>query len=106
MVKRCLLVLALAATHSPVASGAGAPGVPMHGVVTPGAATPGVAARGGATRGTKSNSAADKYQTWRAEAAATLTARADANSLATAAALRYACPAYGAKMVGAQPGPS
>ncbi len=106
MVKRCLLVLALAATHSPVASGAGAPGVPMHGVVTPGAATPGVAARGGATRGTKSNSAADKYQTWRAEAAATLTARADANSLATAAALRYAGPAYGAKMVGAKAGPS
>src|SRR5216684_3221432 len=111
MVKRCLLVLVLAATHSPVASGAGAPGVPMHGVVAPGAATPGVAApggatRGGATRGTKSNSAADKYQTWRAEAAATLTARADANSLATAAALRYAGPAYGAKMVGAKAGPS
>jgi hypothetical protein len=86
MVKHCLLVLALAATHSPVASGMGA------------SAT--------TTPRPHSHAAADKYQTWRIEAAATLSARADANSLATAAALRYAAQAYGAKAVGPSLKPS
>ena len=81
MVKRCLLlVLALAATHTQAAVGA----------ATPGTTSP----------RPNSHAAADKYLTWRAEAAATLSARADANSLATAAALRYVGPAYGAKTVG------
>jgi hypothetical protein len=84
MIKRCLLVLALAATHSPVASGVGAAGVARPGATTPRPASPAAAA---------------KYQAWRTEAAATLSARADANSLATAAALRYVGPAYGAKTV-------
>jgi len=101
MVKRCLLVLALAATHSPVA-----PAVGAHGALTPGAASPGVATPGMAAHRAKSTAAADRYQTWRAEAAITLSARADANSLATAAALRYAGLAYGAKMAGASPRPS
>jgi hypothetical protein len=91
MVKRCLLVIALAATHSAVASGAGA-----HGVAAPRVAT----------HRPDSNAAADKYQTWRTEAAATLMARADANSLATAAALRNTGPAYGAKTTDPKPGPS
>ncbi|HME39993.1 MAG TPA: hypothetical protein VKG63_13655 [Steroidobacteraceae bacterium] len=39
--------------------------------------------------------AAGKYQTWRTAAAAALIARADANSLATAAALRFASPTNG-----------
>src|SRR5258708_24736527 len=83
MVKCCLLVLALATTHSPVA-----PGVA-------GAATPAVAAPGTTTPRPHSHAAEDKYLTLRAEAAATLSARADAHSLATAAALRYARPGYG-----------
>ena len=91
MVKRCLLVLALAATHFPVAAGFGA-----SGVVTPGVTTSRPIA----------HPRADKYQTWRAEAAATLIARADANSLATAAALRYSGPAYGVKTGSPRPGPS
>jgi hypothetical protein len=91
MVKRCLLVLALAAIHFPVAAGVGA-----SGVVTPGTTTP----------RSPSHVRADKYQKWRTEAAATLTARADANSLATAAALRYAGPAYGVKTGSLRPGPS
>jgi hypothetical protein len=86
MVKRCLLVLALAATHSPVASGVGASGV--------------------ATPRPSSHAEADKYLTWRAEAATALSAHADANSLATAAALRYTGPAYGPKTVGPKLGPS
>jgi hypothetical protein len=69
MLMRCLLVL-LAATCATVASAVGAPGL--------------------ATSGPASH-AADKYQAWSA-AAAVLIARADANSLATAAALRYAGP--------------
>ena len=95
MVKRCLLVLALAATHSPaspVASGMAAPGTaaPRH----------------------HSHVEANKFQNWKTDAAATLSARADANSLATAAALRYAGPAYGtgpasvAKAAGPNPKPS
>lgn len=71
--KHCLLVLALAAAHSAAASAApGALGVSA-------AAPP------------RSNlhAADDKYQQWRAAAAAALIGRADANSLATAAALRY-----------------
>jgi hypothetical protein len=92
MVKRYLLVLALAATHSAVALGVGA-----HGVATPGVATPGTAPPGVATLRPNSHAAADKYQTWRTAAATTLIARADANSLATAAALRYVGSAGNAK---------
>jgi hypothetical protein len=102
MVKRCLLVLALAASHSPAASAVGA-----HGAVTPGSATPGAAMPAMATRHPKPAAATtNRYQTWRAEAAAILGARADANSLATAAALRFTGPAYGAKSAGASPKPS
>jgi hypothetical protein len=61
MVKRCLLVLALAATYSPVASAAGA-----SGVATPGTTAPRPHA----------HAAADKYQSWRNAAAAALSARA------------------------------
>jgi hypothetical protein len=90
MVKRCLLVLALAGTHFPAAAGVGA-----SGVVTP-----------GTTPRYNAHTRADKYQAWRAAAAAALIARADANSLATAAALRYTGPAYGAKSVSPVPGPT
>jgi hypothetical protein len=89
VVKRCLLVLALAAAHSPAAVGA-------SGAATPGTTTP----------RPNSHAAADKYLTWSAEAAAALSARADANSLAAAAALRYVGPAYGAKTAGPNPKPS
>jgi hypothetical protein len=64
-----------------------------------GAAMPAVAAPGTTTPRPHSHAAEDKYLTLRAEAAATLSSRADANSLATAAALRYAGPGYGAKTV-------
>jgi hypothetical protein len=60
MVKRCLLILALVAAR------------PAGAASTPGPHT-----------------AAEKYQAWRTAAAGILIARADANSLATAAALRY-----------------
>ena len=70
MVKHCLLVLALAATHSAAASGTGAPGSAATRHVSP--------------------AAADKNLAWRTAAAAALSTRADAASLATAAALRYA----------------
>jgi hypothetical protein len=70
MPTRCLLVL-LAATWAAAAAAVGAPGE---------------AASRPLSR------AADKYQAWSAAAAAALVARADANSLATAAALRYAAP--------------
>jgi hypothetical protein len=69
MVKYCLLVVALAATHSAAASGTGMPG---------GAAAPPF-----------SQVAADKFLVWRTGAATALSTRADAASLATAAALRY-----------------
>jgi len=69
MVKPCLLVLALASTHPATSFEVGAPG--------------------SATSRPNSQAEAEKYQTWRAGAAAALIARADANSLATAAALRY-----------------
>ena len=92
MVKRYLQILALAATHSAVALGVGA-----HGVATPGAATLGVPTLGVATPRSNLHVAADKYQTWRTAAATTLIARADANSLATAAALRYVGSAGNAK---------
>ena len=78
MVKRCLLVLALAATHPPASSVAS-----------------GVAAPGSAAHRHHPQAEADKFQVWRTEAAASLSARADANSLATAAALRYTGPVYG-----------
>src|SRR5579859_3313855 len=94
MVKRCLLVLALATAHSPVAP------------CIAGAATPAMAP-GTATLGRRSHAAADKYQALRAEAAAALSARSDANSLATAAALRYGAGAgYGAKTAGLNLRPS
>jgi hypothetical protein len=68
MIKRCLLVLALLAGPS-VAIAVGAPGL--------------------ATSPPKPHTAAEKFQAWKAAAAGVLVARADANSLATAAALRY-----------------
>jgi hypothetical protein len=80
---RCLAVLALAGAHTALARGA------------PGAATPGVA-----TSRPGSQADAAKYQHWRTAAAAVLAARGDANSLATAAALRFAGPAGGAKAGG------
>ncbi len=49
---------------------------------------------------------ADKYQAWRSAAEAVLIARADANSLATAAALRYFGSAAGAKGGLPKPEPS
>jgi hypothetical protein len=61
MVKYCLLLVALAAT----------------------------CAAGAAATRPKSPTEAEKYQAWRIAAAAALIARADANSLATAAALRH-----------------
>lgn len=87
--KHCLLVLALAAAHPAAASAA--PGT----LGVPGAAMP------------RSNlhAADDKYQQWRAAAAATLIGRADANSLATAAALRY-LGAGGSKAAPPRPGAS
>jgi hypothetical protein len=66
MVKRCLQILALIAAHSATALGQAA--APAAGPKTD----------------------ADKYQTWRAAATQALIERADANSLATAAALTFA----------------
>jgi hypothetical protein len=86
MVRRCLLVLALMATHSQVAFGIGAPGL--------GTPRPDL------------HAAADKFQKWRTAAAAILAARADANSLATAAALRYVGSGTGSKTSGLKPGSS
>jgi len=88
MVKRCLLVLALVATHSALALGP--------------RANPGGAAVGPS----HSQAAADKYRAWRTAAAEILSARADADSLATAAALRYAGPAGNTKAAGANAKPS
>ena len=85
MVKHCLLVLALAAAHSAAASGTGAAGA--------------AASRPGA------HASLDKIQVWRTAAAATLGARADANSLATAAALRYV-GSGNAKAGSPKPGPT
>jgi hypothetical protein len=70
MVKYCLLVLALAATHSAAASGTGTPASAAGRPVSP--------------------AAADRNLVWRTAAAAALSTRGDAASLATAAALRYA----------------
>jgi hypothetical protein len=86
MVKRCLLVPALVAIHSALALGVGASG----------AGTP----------RPSSHAAADKFQTWRTAAAAVLVARADANSLATAAALRYIGSAANPKAGSPKPGSS
>jgi hypothetical protein len=69
MLKRCLLVIALVAACPAAAVANGAPGLSTS---PPGPGT-----------------AAGKYQTWRAAAAVVLIARADANSLAAAAALRF-----------------
>ena len=68
MVKRCLLILALAASHS-----AGALEV----------------SAAGAAAQSSPRAAAKKFQAWRSAAATALAARTDANSLATAASLRY-----------------
>ncbi len=70
MVKYCLLVLALAATHSAAASGTGTPASAAARPVLP--------------------ATADKNLAWRTGAAAALSTHGDAASLATAAALRYA----------------
>jgi hypothetical protein len=86
MVKRCLLVLALVAAHSAGASGIGEPGR--------------------APPRSHSRRAADEYLTWRIAAADALIARADAKSLATAAALRYVGSAGSAKPGSLKPGPS
>jgi hypothetical protein len=85
-VKRCLPVIAFIAAQSALASGAGAPRV--------------------AASRPASHAAADKYQEWRSAAEGTLAARADANSLATAAALRFAGSAFGTKPGSAMAGPS
>jgi hypothetical protein len=61
MIARCLLLLALVSAHAPAALAA-----------RPASTTP-----------------ADRYRTWREHATAALIARADANSLATAAALSF-----------------
>lgn len=85
MVWRCLLFLALTAIHAQTAWGAGAPSAAQRG---------------------NSPAVADKFQTWRSAAAATLIARADANSLATAAALlRYGGSVY-PKTGAARPDPA
>jgi len=86
MVKRCLLILALVAANSAGASGGGEPGT--------------------AAPRSHSRAAADKFLTWRIAAADTLMARADAESLATAAALRYVGSAGNAKLGSVKPGPS
>jgi hypothetical protein len=72
---RCLAILALAAAHTALAGGAAAPGAA--------AARP------------ASQTDAAKYQRWRTAAATVLAARGDANSLATAAALRFTGPNAG-----------
>jgi hypothetical protein len=77
MVKRCLLVLALVAAHCACARAGGE-------------------ASAAAPR-QNPHAAVDKYQAWRAKAADALVERADANSLATAAALRYVGSAGGPK---------
>jgi|GEM_PF-770707 hypothetical protein len=56
-----------------------------------------VGAACGAASPTAPHAQADRYQAWRTAAVANLAARADANSLATAAALRYAGTAYGTR---------
>ncbi len=86
MVKHCLLVLVLAAAHSSVASGSGAPGA--------------------AISAPNSHAAADKYRAWRTAAAESLIARADANSLATAAALRFGSSSGQTKAGSSSPVPS
>ncbi len=78
---RCLAVLVLAAAHPALAAGAPA-------------AT--------ASR-SASQAQAVKFQHWRLAAATVLAARGDANSLATAAALRFAGPTGGAKAGGTGP---
>jgi hypothetical protein len=71
LLTRCLLVLVVAA-HSAAASGGAAPAA--------------------AASASRPHAAADRYRTWGTAAATALIARADANSLATAAALRYMGP--------------
>jgi hypothetical protein len=90
MVKRCLLVLALATTHSPVAPSFAGPATPA---VVPGPAK----------LRPHPHAAEDRSLTLRAEAATALSSRDDADSLATAAALRYAGRGYGAKTVSPKP---
>lgn len=76
MIMRCLQALALVCTHSALAFALSAARGP--------AAAPAAAP------------AADKYQTWRADAAQALSARGDAGSLAAAAALSFAARRSGA----------
>ncbi len=83
---RCLPVLALLAAHSAAAIG-GPPAL--------------------STPSSNSHAAAARYQAWKNAAVAILIARADANSLATAAALRYTGPANLKAGTGtARPGPT
>jgi hypothetical protein len=88
---RCLAVLVLAGAHTAIAGG-------VPGVTTPGVTTPGTTA---ARPGSQADAA--KYQRWRTAAAAVLAARGDTNSLATAAALRFAGPTGGVKAGGGSP---
>jgi hypothetical protein len=78
MVKRCLLILALAASQCAAALQVSAPA-------------------GAAAAQSSPRAATKKIQAWRSAAATVLAARADANSLATAAALRYGAAAGGPK---------
>ncbi len=93
---RCVAVLALAAAHTALARGA-------PGAATPGVTTPRVTTRGAAASRPASQADAAKYQRWRTAAAAVLAARGDANSLATAAALRFMVTAGGSRAGGADP---
>jgi hypothetical protein len=79
MIKRCWQALALAMAHSALAFA------------------------GSAAHGSVAAPAGDKYQTWRAAAAQTLIGRGDANSTATAAALRFTGPATRVKADSAAP---
>jgi hypothetical protein len=82
---RCLAVLVLAGAHTAVAGVA-------PGVTAPGTAATGTAVPATTTARPGSQGDAAKYQHWRIAAATVLAARGDANSLATAAALRFAGP--------------
>ena len=84
MVTRCLLVLVLVAAHSAAASGAA----------------------GMAPNRTGSRTTGDDYQKFSTAAAAALIARADANSLATAAALRFVGPSGNLRPASSKPLPS
>ena len=86
MVKRCLLVLAFAAAHSAAALSTATPGTPAS--------------------ASASHGAPEKYRAWRMAAAQVLVSRTDANSLATAAALRYSGSVGAARTAGTADKPS